>query len=64
MLAAKGQLSRGLDVESATDVLLTIYGESTYHLMTSERGWSHERVIDWLCEALPVLLLDSVRSEL
>jgi hypothetical protein len=37
---------------------MTIYGDSTYHLLTSERGWSHDMVIEWLCEVLPELLLD------
>jgi AcrR family transcriptional regulator len=57
MLAAKGKLKKGLDVSTATDVLMTIYGDSTYHLLTTERGWSHDQVIDWLCAALPELLL-------
>jgi hypothetical protein len=56
MVNGKGRCwpGRGLDVEHATDVLTRIYGES----MTSERGWSHERFIEWLCDALPVLLLE------
>lgn len=58
MLAAKGPLKRGLDVEHATDIFMTVYGESTYQLMTGERGWSHERFIDWLCDTLPFLLLE------
>ncbi len=58
-LAAKGRLKKGLDIESATDVLMTIYRDSTYHYMTSERGWTHDRFISWLCEALPALLLQS-----
>jgi hypothetical protein len=42
----------------ATDVLMTIFSDSTYHLMTTERKWSHDQVIDWLCAALPELLLE------
>lgn len=57
MVASKGSLRRNLDIATATDIFLTIYGDSTYYLMTTERGWSHERFVDWLCEALPVLLL-------
>jgi AcrR family transcriptional regulator len=58
MLAAKGPLKGGLDIEHVTDVFLTIYGEGTYHFMTRERGWSHEQFIDWLCDTLPLLLLE------
>lgn len=57
MVASKGELHRNFDIATATDVFLTIYGDTTYYLMTTERGWSHERYVDWLCEALPVLLL-------
>ena len=58
LLAAKGALKEGLDARTATDVLMTVYSASTYHLMTTERGWSHNQVIDWLCAALPELLLE------
>lgn len=57
LIASKGALHEGLDVASATDLLLTVFGDSTYHLMTVERGWSHNRLVDWYCEALPRLLL-------
>lgn len=57
MLAAKGTLRDGLAPQAATDVLLTILGDSTYHLMTTERGWSHEQVVDWWADTLPALLL-------
>jgi AcrR family transcriptional regulator len=58
MLAAKGGLKAGVDAGMATDVLMTVYSASTYHLMTTERKWSHDQVIDWLCAALPELLLE------
>ena len=57
MVATKGTLKEGLDVRSATDIFMTIFGESVYHVMTIERGWTRERFIDWLCGALPELLL-------
>jgi len=60
-LAKKGKLRKGLDIESATDVFMTVYGDSSYYLMTTERGWTHARFIDWLCESLPALLLEPVR---
>lgn len=58
VVADKGRLARGLTVDSATDVLMVMYGDTTYHLMTTERGWAPEKWIDWLCEALPAVLLD------
>ena len=57
-IAGKGRLRDGLDPTAATDILFTLYGDSTYHTMTAERGWSHDRFIDWLCHALPSLLLE------
>ena len=56
-LASKGRLRQGLDVDSATDVLLTVYGDATYHAFRSERGWTQDQVVDWLADALPRLLL-------
>ena len=57
-LAAKGALARGLDVDTATDILLTVFSDATYHSLRAERDWSRARVADWLAEALPRLLLD------
>ena len=34
-----------------------VYGDSTYTLLRTERGWSHEQVIDWLSDVLPGMLL-------
>lgn len=56
-LSEKGPLREGLTVDTATDVLLVTFSDSTYVLFTSERGWSHQATIDWFCDALPVLLL-------
>jgi hypothetical protein len=57
MLERKAPLKQGRTLEEHTDAFITIYGDSTYHLLTSERGWSHNQVIEWLCDTLPVLLL-------
>ncbi|UUZ61537.1 TetR/AcrR family transcriptional regulator [Nocardioides sp. B-3] len=57
MLAGKGPLCDGLTPKAATDVLLTVLGDSTYHLLTTERGWSHEQVVNWWTDTLPRLLL-------
>lgn len=37
--------------------LLTVLSDSTYLQLTTERGWSHDQCIDWMCEVLPLLLL-------
>jgi AcrR family transcriptional regulator len=58
MLAEKGELRRGLTVDTATDAFMTVYGDSTYTMLRTERGWSHEQVIDWLCDVLPGMLLN------
>jgi AcrR family transcriptional regulator len=55
-LVSKGRLKDGLDIRSATDVLMTIYGEEVCHYMTTSRGWTHDRYIDWVCEVLPPML--------
>jgi AcrR family transcriptional regulator len=57
MLAVKGALRDGLDAARATDVLLTVFGDSTYHLLRSEHGWSHDAVLAWYEAVLPDLLL-------
>ncbi len=61
IVAGKGELAAGLTTETATDVFMTMYGDSTYYLMTVERGWSHEQVVEWLCDALPAVLLRTRR---
>lgn len=57
VIAAAGSLRVGLTPEMATDLLLTVAGDSTYFLLRTERGWSAEQVAAWLGEALPRLLL-------
>lgn len=57
ILAAKGSLRHGSTPESATDVWLTVCGDTTYELLRSERGWSRDQVLDWLQVATPLLLL-------
>ena len=58
MLAEKGRLRAGLTVDTATDVFMTVYGDGSYTTLRTERGWSHEQVIDWLCDVLPGMLLN------
>lgn len=57
MVASKGKLRDGLDVDAATDVFFTVYGDTTFYLLTVERGWSAGRVVEWLCDVVPGMLL-------
>jgi AcrR family transcriptional regulator len=56
-VAAKGPLAPELDIDTATDILLTVYGDATYHSLRTDRGWSEDQVVNWLADALPRLLL-------
>ena len=54
----EGRRSETASTEArATDVLLTVFGDSTYHLLRTEHGWSHEPVLGWFEAVLPDLLL-------
>ena len=57
--AKKGHLTRGLTVDSATDLFVTLYGDSVFVLMTRDRGWDEATWINWLCDELPRLLFSS-----
>jgi AcrR family transcriptional regulator len=58
VIAQKGSLRPGLTIDSATEVLLVVFSDSTYVLFTSERGWSHDQTVRWFGESLPRLLLN------
>ena len=36
---------------------MTMFSPTVYRLLRDERGWSHKRVVDWMCAAIPPLLL-------
>ncbi len=57
-LADKGRLRPWLTIDTATDVLLAIHGDATYQYLTASRGWTHDQLVDWLCLALPDLVLE------
>lgn len=57
LAAARGVLSRGLTLDTATDVLLTLCGDSVWVQLTAERGWTADQVVDWLATAVPASLL-------
>jgi hypothetical protein len=35
-----------------------VYADTSYVLLTAERGWTHDAVVDWACQALPRLLVE------
>lgn len=57
LLAERGSLRDELDVDAATDVFLTVLGDAVWHQLRTEHGWPPDRVTEWLCAALPRLLL-------
>ena len=61
-LATKGALRPDLPRDRLLDIFLVVYGDATYHQFTTQMGWPHEDVMDWLCEHLPPLLLESPES--
>lgn len=61
-LATKGSLRPDIPRERLLDIFLVVYGDATYHQFTTQMGWAHEDVMDWLCEHLPPLLLKSPKT--
>lgn len=59
VISTKSALRKPLTVDLATDILMTMYSDTTYYLMVHEHRWSDERYIDWLCDVLPIVLFES-----
>lgn len=57
ILAGKGPLRDDRSLDELTDAFMTVYGDSTYNLLATERGWSHGQIMAWLCDVLPGMLL-------
>ncbi len=57
-LADKTGLRAGLTIDTATDLLMTLFSDGTYQFLTTNCGWDHDQLVDWLCQALPELLLE------
>lgn len=56
-LQAHGGLRPRLTSPQAAETLWTITSPETYHLLTTDRGWSHQRYVEWLSDTLARLLL-------
>lgn len=50
-------LHKGLDVDSATDIMLMLGGAGPYRTLVAEYGWPEEKFVDWLADALARQLL-------
>jgi AcrR family transcriptional regulator len=61
-LATKGDLRSDISREQLLDVFLVVYSDATYHVLTTEMGWPHEQVMDWLCTDLPPLLIEPIEK--
>jgi hypothetical protein len=59
MRATKGPLRPDTTRDRLLDVFLVVYGDATYHQLTTQMGWFHEAAMDWLCEYLSPMLLES-----
>lgn len=57
LLAEKDGLRGDLDIDAATDIFFTLFGDSVWSQLRAERGWSAERAVDFMCDALARLLL-------
>ena len=56
-LKEKDTLARGLDVQTATDILWTLNHPTVWHLLVRERGWTAEQYERWLGDAFCSQLL-------
>lgn len=56
-VSTKGALKEGLTVDTATDALMVVFGDTSYVLLTQECGWTHEQAVEWFCQAIPDVLL-------
>jgi hypothetical protein len=57
LLADRGALRPGIDVDQARDVLWTLNSHAIHEFLVVQRGWSPERYRDWLADTLVRALL-------
>lgn len=62
-LADKGALRDGLSVPEAADLLWSLNHPALYHLLVVERGWSIDRYVAWLGDALVAQVLARSSAE-
>jgi AcrR family transcriptional regulator len=62
-LDGRFRLRDGLDVDAATDLLLTLAGPAVYRTLVVDYGWPHDTYIDWLSRTLAEALLTAPSSK-
>ncbi|MDQ6682684.1 MAG: TetR/AcrR family transcriptional regulator [Chloroflexota bacterium] len=58
IVVGSSRLRKGLDLDTAADVIFAIGSPETYHLLVVDRGWSGARFEQWYGEELADLLFD------
>jgi AcrR family transcriptional regulator len=56
-LANRFGLRAGFDIDTGTDLLLTLAGPATYRSLVVDFGWPHDKYVTWLTAALTDQLL-------
>jgi AcrR family transcriptional regulator len=56
LAASKGPLKPGLDIQTATDILVALFSPALYMEFINDRGWSHEQTMQWLVDTIPGLI--------
>ena len=57
IVTTKGTLRDGLTPDTATDILLTLCGDSLWVQLTTDRGWPPAQLVDWLVTTVPAAIL-------
>jgi AcrR family transcriptional regulator len=55
-LIARGFVNAQIDPQEATDVLLSLFGPALYLTFTRDRAWTHQHFLDWIVEAMRLLI--------
>ena len=63
LAATLGPLKAGLDIQTATDILVAVFSPALYMEFISDRGWSHEQTMQWLAHTLPGLICADSRAD-
>jgi AcrR family transcriptional regulator len=63
-VAKRFGLRAGLNIDTGTDLLMTLAGPATYRPLVVEYGWSHEEYVAWLAATLTNQLLSAKKTNL
>lgn len=62
-VAERFGLRDGVDVDTATDIALTLAGPAVYRTLVVDYGWPHDKYVDWLSRTLTQALLPAAPDE-